>query len=68
MSPQNSRFADLVRALRGGPNEAAARELLHELRQERTFRKRIERLRRDQSRRLFAAARELSRVKHEVNK
>ncbi len=68
MSPQNSRFADLVRALKGGPNESVVRELLHELRLERSFRKRIQRLRKSQSACLFRTAAELSLLKHEVGR
>lgn len=66
MSPQNARFTDLVRALRGTPQEATARELLHALRREREFRKRVQRLREDQSGRLHEAARELCLLRYET--
>lgn len=48
----------LVRSLRGTPNHKVARELLKELRAERTFRKRIQKLRECVSDLLFGAARQ----------
>lgn len=68
MSPQNARFATLVRALRGTPEGKVVTELLHALRMERQQRKRIERLRRDQSTRLFEAAHDAAVLKHEAKR
>jgi len=56
-SAENRRHMALVRSLRGTPGHAAAKELLRELRRERAYRKRIERLRDYLSRALYRAAR-----------
>ena len=65
MDPQNRRFMTLVRALRGTPEAALAKELLHALRRERQFRRQIEALRRHQSQHLYKEAKELCRLRHE---
>jgi len=50
------------RAARGTPHYAALRAILHDLVLERRFRKRVQRLRVDQSERLTSAARDRDRM------
>jgi hypothetical protein len=65
MEMNNKEYLNTIKSLRGTANYHVVRALLHELRRERQFRKRIEILRIDQSQRLLLAVIERDKLLYE---